>query len=68
MALSVGRRECDLDREGPKIIDWESAVQRPPEAVVAFCRPVMRISEIPGPPLRHRVVAAGRAAASGARR
>ena len=53
--------------EGPKIIDWESAAQSPAEAAVTLCRTVMRISEIPGPPLRRGVGAAGRAPASGAR-
>ena len=56
-----------LTGEGPKIIDWESAAQSPAEAAVALCRTAMRISEIPGPPLRRRVGAAGRAPASGAR-
>jgi hypothetical protein len=56
-----------LTGEGPKIIDWESAAQSPAEAAVTLCRTVMRISEIPGPPLRRGVGAAGRAPASGAR-
>jgi hypothetical protein len=56
-----------LTGEGPKIIDWESAAQRPAEAAVALCWTVIRISEIPGS-LRRRVGAAGRAPGSGARR
>ena len=54
--------------ERPKIIDWESAAQRPAEATVALCWTVTRISEMPDSPLRRRVGAAGWAPGSGARR